>query len=519
MTFEGANNRAVYSPDGSRVAFDSSREGTDGFDLFVKDLNADSPPRSIITLEAKQFMMQWPSDTLIVFERGAGGVRDLWMVNLSDLDNPSAEAYLSSEADLQRISVSPDGTLAAYRSNESGIDEIYIRSFPVPGERTVVSQGGGAVPFWSPDGNTLYYATGPGQPFMAARLQRDPVPVVLSRDSLFARVGFAEAREPLISDRGATQEGMCSHFSRLRLLGLFALFLEPGGRSFPMDDFGQHHTDAYLAARRSGKVQPDHHRVISPRDGTLRHELRALSTVCNWAVGFRVDGRRLLAHNPVRDLTLPQERNVKRPVASRERFEKLLSVSDQVDDGGQFRAMLQLAWHTGRRISAIVHLRASDVLLTPNRVRQALAASGQDESDADEWPHAIRWRAEYDKGGFETITPIGRTVVRELEAILHRDPRVGDAVVFTLETDATRPATRHTARKYLDKARILAGLPRIERGGWHAFRRAWATTRKSLPLKDVMAAGGWRAAGALRTAYQAADPKTTREVVEFGETG
>ena len=40
-----------------------------------------------------------------------------------------------------------------------------------------------------------------------------------------------------------------------------------------------------------------------------------------------------------------------------------------------------------------------------------------------------------------------------------------------------------------------------------------------MPLQDVMAAGGWRAPEALRTAYQAADPKTTREVVEFGETG
>ena len=36
-----------------------------------------------------------------------------------------------------------------------------------------------------PDGNTLYYFTGPGQPLMAARLQRDPVAVVVSRDSLF----------------------------------------------------------------------------------------------------------------------------------------------------------------------------------------------------------------------------------------------------------------------------------------------------------------------------------------------
>ena len=170
----------------------SIREGTDGQDLFLKNLDDDAPPRSILTLEANQLLTQWPSDSLIVFERGQGGVRDLWMVNISDLDNPIAEAYLSSEADLERISVSPDGTLAAYRSDESGDDEIYVRSFPDPGERTVVSQGGGAVPFWSPDGSTLYYATGPNQPFMAARLQRDPVPVVLSTDLLFSSRGGVE---------------------------------------------------------------------------------------------------------------------------------------------------------------------------------------------------------------------------------------------------------------------------------------------------------------------------------------
>ena len=79
------------------------------------------------------------------------------MVDLSDPDSARAEPYLSSEADLRSIAVSPDGTLAAYQSNESGQYEIYIRSFPDPGERTLVSGGGGNVPFWSPDGNILYY--------------------------------------------------------------------------------------------------------------------------------------------------------------------------------------------------------------------------------------------------------------------------------------------------------------------------------------------------------------------------
>ena len=27
---------------------------------------------------------------------------------------------------------------------------------------------------------------------------------------------------------------------------------------------------------------------------------------------------------------------------------------------------------------------------------------------------------------------------------------------------------------------------------WHAFRRLWATERKTMPVKDVAAAGGWK---------------------------
>ena len=102
-----------------------------------KNLNDDSPPRSVIRLEAGQLVTQWPSDTLIVFEQGAG-LRDLWVVNLSDPDSARAKAYLTSEATVWDMVISPDGTLAAYSSNESGQFEIYIRSFPTPGERTIV---------------------------------------------------------------------------------------------------------------------------------------------------------------------------------------------------------------------------------------------------------------------------------------------------------------------------------------------------------------------------------------------
>ena len=196
LTFEGANQWGVFSPDGTRIAFSSGREGTDSYDLFVKSLSDDTPARSIIMIQGAQEPTQWPSDTLLVFESGPGSPanRDLWMLNLSDPDNPRAEAYLSSETGLSSIKVSRDGTLAAYHSNEPGANEVYIRIFPDPGERTPVSQGGGVAPSWSPDGNTVYYwrRESPGvftfmATFMGARLQRQPTPVVLSRDSLFTR--------------------------------------------------------------------------------------------------------------------------------------------------------------------------------------------------------------------------------------------------------------------------------------------------------------------------------------------
>ena len=190
LTFEGNNTNPVFSPDGTRVVFASQREGSDSFDLFVKRLDDDTPAELLITLSGEQLAMQWPSDTLIVFEWGPPP-SDLWMLDLSDPDSLRAEAYLEQEADLAEIVVSPDGTLAAYGSDETGTPEIYVRSFPEAGERTLVSEGGGEFPRWSPDGNTVYYwslgAAGTvDDTFFAARIQRNPVPVVLSRDSLFA---------------------------------------------------------------------------------------------------------------------------------------------------------------------------------------------------------------------------------------------------------------------------------------------------------------------------------------------
>jgi serine/threonine-protein kinase len=57
--------------------------------------------------------------------------------------------------------ISPDGRYVAYVSDESGKEEIYVRSFPdMNGGKWQVSSSGGHTPLWSPDGQELFYRSG-----------------------------------------------------------------------------------------------------------------------------------------------------------------------------------------------------------------------------------------------------------------------------------------------------------------------------------------------------------------------
>jgi Tol biopolymer transport system component len=62
---------------------------------------------------------------------------------------------------------SPNGRYVAYKSNETGHGEIYVRSFPPGPGRTRVSNNGGIDPAWRGDGREIYYLS-PDRTLMAA---------------------------------------------------------------------------------------------------------------------------------------------------------------------------------------------------------------------------------------------------------------------------------------------------------------------------------------------------------------
>jgi hypothetical protein len=299
--------------------------------------------------------------------------------------------------------------------------------------------------------------------------------------------------------------------------GQVALLVEHFGRDFALEDLSQHHVDAYAAARRSGALRSARHRIATPgvRAGTIRNELHALGAMIEWARSHRTGGRRLLTSDPLAGVVLPVERNMRRPVATEERYRALLAVSSRVDPTGRFRVLLAIARHTGRRRGAICQLRAADVLLSRDQLLRAIGAAGLDLGLADHWPHgAIRWAEATDKLGFEAVAPISSDLRAELDLYLRRHPRVGEAPLVTMATDHARPIGVAYADYWMRKAVRLAELPRLERGGWHTLRRLWASERRHLPAQDVAAAGGWRSLQVMQSAYQHADAATIYQVVE-----
>ena len=106
--------------------------------------------------------------------------------------------------------------------------------------------------------------------------------------------------------------------------------------------------------------------------------------------------------------------------------------------------MLDLAFGTGRRISAIRQLTYADLLL-------------------NEGPHgSIKWPARTDKPGFESVAPISPLVRAALDRIRQAQPGIAARPLCPDPRDPARPIPKHRPEGWLRQAEILAGLEKQE---------------------------------------------------------
>ena len=145
----------VWSPDGEWIYFERSQ------DIWRRRSDFSGAAEPVWESDGTH----WPVDitpdgaTLVVSQSNEGGEGDRNFngdLLLVPVEGGEPVALLASGFDEISGRVSPDGSLVAYVSDETGTRQVYVRE--LAGERRwAVSPGPGARPLWSRDGEGLYY--------------------------------------------------------------------------------------------------------------------------------------------------------------------------------------------------------------------------------------------------------------------------------------------------------------------------------------------------------------------------
>jgi serine/threonine-protein kinase len=160
LTFTGNASFPVWTPGGRYIAFRAAGEG-----MSVIRSDGSGKPQPLTQSKNNQLPWSFTPDgkRLAFFELNSETGFDLWTVALES-DNAGVragrpEVFLQTSADERSPSFSPDGRWLAYRSNESGTSQVYVRAFPDKGGKWQISNSGGWLPIWSRNGRELLFET------------------------------------------------------------------------------------------------------------------------------------------------------------------------------------------------------------------------------------------------------------------------------------------------------------------------------------------------------------------------
>ncbi len=152
LTTSGTADSPIWTPDGAHVTF------ADGiappFAMRSMSVESSGQQETLFTSDHDLQPEAWhPDGNLLVY------AEESVKLGLFVFDASSETRAPMFDGDIKRFvaRLSPDGKHMSYMSDKTGVYEVYVTSFPVPGAEMLVSIGGAGGPLWSPDGSGLFY--------------------------------------------------------------------------------------------------------------------------------------------------------------------------------------------------------------------------------------------------------------------------------------------------------------------------------------------------------------------------
>ena len=185
------NHLQVWTPDGERIVFTSARDGPQN--LFWKSADAAGEAQRLhSSLGHKDAGSFSPDGALLAFAQlDPRSDWDIWFLEIDTV--PRVRPFLQTPFAETTPMISPDGSWLAYRSDESGRNEVYVTPFPEGGQRWQISATGGSEPLWSRDGRELFYQAGDSMMVVTVGADAELVvgrPILLFRGSYRLPVGY-----------------------------------------------------------------------------------------------------------------------------------------------------------------------------------------------------------------------------------------------------------------------------------------------------------------------------------------
>lgn len=181
VTFDSTSDLSgIWSPDGKQIAFTSERSAKNG--IYIKNVSGLGEIVKVYECEQDVYPRSWSSDGryILISRTDSKTQDDVWVIPLSKESEPYP--IINSPFNEYDACFSPDGRWMAYVSDETGVEQVYVTSFPGPGSKWQVSTNAGDRPKWRGDGKELYYlsnedeimsaeADGAGQTFRVGQVK------------------------------------------------------------------------------------------------------------------------------------------------------------------------------------------------------------------------------------------------------------------------------------------------------------------------------------------------------------